>query len=74
MPLTAVHSKAVVLLSLTHLLLPLKLCGSLLFYFSFVLYYAVLGLVIILCFCAIGCLTGCALLVASVFLYCCVVI
>ena len=40
---------------------------QLVFYLSFVVYYAVFGLVTILCLCAVGCLTGCALVVASVF-------
>ena len=42
---------------------------QLVFYLSFVvwLYYAVVGLVIILCMCVVGCLTLCALVVASVY-------
>ena len=36
---------------------------QLVFYLSFVMYYGVFGLVIILCLCAVGCLT----VVASVF-------
>ena len=37
------------------------------FYLSFILNYAVFALETILCLCAVGCLTGCALVVASVF-------
>ena len=46
---------------------------QLVFYFSFVLYYAVFGLLIIFCFSSVGCLTGCVLRVASVsvVLLCC---
>ena len=46
---------------------------QLVFYLSFVVYYAVFGLMSILCLRAVGCLTGCALVVASVFfvLLCC---
>ena len=40
---------------------------QLVFYLSFVVYYVLSGLIIILCLCAVGCLTGCALVVASVF-------
>ena len=36
-------------------------------YLSFVVYYVLVGLVIILCLCAVGCLTGSDLVVASVF-------
>ena len=35
--------------------------------FNFVVYYVLFGLVVILCLCAVGSLTGCALVVASVF-------
>ena len=40
---------------------------QLVLHLSFVVYFAVLGLVIILCLDAVGCLTGCALVVTSVF-------
>ena len=36
-------------------------------YLSFVVYYAVFGPVISLCLCAVGCSTGCVLVVASVY-------
>ena len=39
---------------------------QLVFYLSFVMYYSVFGLVFSLCLYAVGCLTGCALVVTSV--------
>ena len=41
---------------------------QLVFYLSFVVYYAVCDLVIILCLCTVGCLSVCSLVVASVFI------
>ena len=44
---------------------------QLVFYLRFMVYYAVFGLVILLCVCAVGCFTGCALVAASVFVVLC---
>ena len=46
---------------------------QLVFYLSFVVYYATFGLVIILCLYAVGSLTGCPLVVTCIFsvLLCC---